>query len=276
MQRLQTTALLFLLNAVAVVAVGADEGNSAAANPQDYRDVSNNVSSHDWPSIRGSAWNGISSESNLVDHWPKEGPPVLWTRELGQGYSAFVAWDKRVATQYQTLRGQFVSCFDANTGATLWEYRYDWPYDPAGVYPGPRATPTYDDGCLYFASPAGLIGCLNADDGHLIWSVDLSERFNGELTGFGYACSPTVVDDKVILPVGCPDAAMVALNTKTGAVIWQAGNYATSYAPAFPVTFRGRQLVIGYGENVLVGHDLQSGKVLWEHKLSEGYDEHSS
>ena len=85
MQRLQTTALLCLLNAVAVVAVGADEGNSAAANPQDHRKGSSNVSNHDWPSIRGSAWNGISSESNLVDHWPKEGPPVLWTRELGQG-----------------------------------------------------------------------------------------------------------------------------------------------------------------------------------------------
>ena len=276
MQHLQTAALLFLLNAVAVVAVVADEGNSGDVRLQIDRDVSDNVSNQDWPSIRGSAWNGISTESNIVDHWPKEGPPVLWTRELGQGYSAFVAWDKRVATQYQTLRGQFISCFDANTGATLWEYRYDWPYDPAGVYPGPRATPTYHEGCLYFASPAGLIGCLNADSGRLIWSVKLSERFQGELTGFGYACSPTVVDDKVILPIGCPDAAMVALNTKTGAVIWQAGNYATSYAPAFPVKFRDRQLVIGYGENVLVGHELHSGKVLWEHKLSEGYDEHSS
>jgi outer membrane protein assembly factor BamB len=276
MQFPQTIALLFLLHAVSAVAVVADEGISSGTQPQTDRNATNNVSQHSWPSIRGSAWNGISSESNLVDHWPKEGPPVLWTRELGQGYSAFVAWDKRVATQYQTLRGQFVSCFDANTGATLWEYRYDWPYDPAGVYPGPRATPTYHDGCLYFASPAGLIGCLSADTGRLIWSVDLSERFKGELTGFGYACSPTVVDDKVILPVGCPDAALVALNTKTGTVIWQAGNYASSYAPAFPVTFRGRRLVIGYGENAIVGHDLQTGKVLWEHKLSEGYDEHSS
>ena len=179
MQHLQTAALLFLLNAVAVVAVVADEGNSGDVRLQIDRDVSDNVSNQDWPSIRGSAWNGISTESNIVDHWPKEGPPVLWTRELGQGYSAFVAWDKRVATQYQTLRGQFISCFDANTGATLWEYRYDWPYDPAGVYPGPRATPTYHEGCLYFASPAGLIGCLNADSGRLIWSVKLSERFQG-------------------------------------------------------------------------------------------------
>lgn len=95
-----------------------------------------------------------------MDAWPKEGPPVQWTRQLGQGYSAFIAWGDRIATQYQSLSGQYVICMDANTGQTLWEYRCEWAYDPAGVYPGPRATPTYFDGCVHFANPAGLIGCL--------------------------------------------------------------------------------------------------------------------
>ncbi len=229
-----------------------------------------------WPSIRGPQWNGISQEGGLADSWPKEGPPVLWTRELGQGYSAFVAWDDRLATQYQTLRGQFVACLEADTGRTIWEHRYDWPYDPAGVYPGPRATPTYHDGCVYFASPAGLIGCLNADSGKLIWSLELSTRFKGELTGFGYACSPTLIDGLLILPVGCPGASMVAFDAKSGAVRWQAGQQAASYAPAFPIHLRGRALVLGYMENFLVCHDRSTGEVLWEHKLSAGYDEHSS
>jgi hypothetical protein len=98
MQFQQTIALLFLLHAVSAVAVVADEGVSSGTQSQTDKNATSNVSQHSWPSIRGSAWNGISSESNLIDHWPKEGPPVLWTRELGQGYSAFVAWDKRVAT----------------------------------------------------------------------------------------------------------------------------------------------------------------------------------
>lgn len=229
-----------------------------------------------WPGIRGTEWNGISHESNIIDSWPKEGPPVLWTRQLGQGYSAFIAWGDRIATQYQSLSGQYVICMDANTGQTLWEHRYDWAYDPAGVYPGPRATPTYSDGRVYFASPAGLIGCLDAENGKLLWSVKLAEKFGCELTGFGYACSPTLVEGLVILPVGCKGASVVALDAKTGQVKWQSGDDIGSYAPAFPISLAGRRLVLGYLENVLVCHDRQTGELLWRHELSQGYDEHSS
>jgi outer membrane protein assembly factor BamB len=230
----------------------------------------------EWPGIRGPNWNGISDETGLADSWPAEGPPVLWTRELGQGYSAFVAWSNRIATQYQSLSGQYVICFDADTGQTIWEHRYDWPYDPAGVYPGPRATPMYKDGLLYFASPAGLIGCLDSETGTLKWSVELAEQFQCEITGFGYACSPTVIDGLVLLPVGGSGCSMVALDSKSGAVRWQSGNSAGSYAPAFPISFQGRRLVLGYLENSLVCHDRITGELLWQHDLSQGYDEHSS
>ena len=273
MRILQIAAMIVLhFLGVLVADEKRENGPPSELNPK----VNVDSQSSPWPSIRGPRWNGHSADTRLADAWPKDGPPVLWTRELGQGYSAFVAWNNRIATQYQTLRGQFVVCLDANTGSTIWEHRYDWPYDPAGVYPGPRATPTYDDGCLYFASPAGLTGCLNAETGDVVWSVELAKTFGGELTGFGYACSPTAVDGLIILPVGCPNAGMVALDAKTGAVRWQAGNYAASYAPALPVSFRGRELILGYGENSLVCHDQKTGQILWQHALSAGYDEHSS
>lgn len=229
-----------------------------------------------WPGIRGPHWNGISDEREISESWPSEGPPVLWTRELGQGYSSFVAWPNRIATQYQSLSGQYVICLDADTGNTIWEHRYDWPYDPAGVYPGPRATPMYYDGLLYFAGPAGQVGCLDAETGELKWSLELSKQFNAGITGFGYACSPTVTDGLVLLPVGGTGTSMVALDAETGAVRWKSGNAAGSYAPAFPVSFQGRQLVLGYMENSLVCHDLTTGELLWTHEMSEGYDEHSS
>ncbi|MFN9721216.1 MAG: PQQ-binding-like beta-propeller repeat protein [Planctomycetota bacterium] len=230
----------------------------------------------DWPGIRGPKWDGHSAETGIADLWPEQGPPVLWTRELGQGYSSFIAWDELIATQYQSLSGQYVICLDALTGRTIWEYRYDWPYDPAGVYPGPRATPTYHRGRLYFASPAGLIGCLDARSGKLLWSLELETTFQCNVTGFGYACSPTVVDDIVILPVGGTGSSMVALDAETGNVRWKAGDDAASYAPAYPISFQGRDLVLGYLENVLVCHDRKTGERLWRHSLSQGYDEHSS
>jgi outer membrane protein assembly factor BamB len=201
---------------------------------------------------------------------------VLWTRELGQGYSSFVAWDDRVATQYQTLAGQFVICLDADSGETLWQHRYDWPHEPAGVYPGPRATPTYANGRLYFAAPSGLVGCLDAETGKVFWSRNAKQEFAGEGTDFGYSCAPTVVDGKVLLPIGGSNASMIALDAMDGSLVWRGGDDAASYAPAYPISFRERRCVLGYLQNVLVCHDLETGELIWRHLLSSGYDEHSA
>ncbi len=186
-----------------------------------------------------------------------------------------MAWDNRIATQYQVLAGQYVICLDADTGTTVWEHRYDWPYEPAGVYPGPRATPTYAAGFLYFASPHGLIGCLDAQSGKRVWQKHIYDEFGGDI-GFGFSCSPTVIDGKVIVPVGGEGASLVAFDAATGAVVWKQGNEPASYTPAFPISFEGRQMVLGYLQNALVCHDLKTGEILWRRSLSAGYDEHSA
>lgn len=229
-----------------------------------------------WPFIRGVNFDGHSAETDLADSWPESGPPVLWTRELGQGYSSFIAWDDRIATQTQTLAGQYVVCLEADTGKTIWQHRYDWPHEPAGVYPGPRATPTYANGRVYFAAPSGLIGCLNATDGRPLWSVNVTETYEGDGTDFGYSCAPTVVDDLVLLPVGGRNAAMIALDAEDGSLRWRSGDDAASYTPAYPITFQGQRCVLGYLQNVLALHDLKTGELIWRRELSAGYDEHSA
>ncbi|WP_299467526.1 PQQ-binding-like beta-propeller repeat protein [uncultured Gimesia sp.] len=230
-----------------------------------------------WPGVRGVHYDAHSPEIHLAESWPQAGPPVLWVKDLGQGYSAFVAQGDRVYTQAQTLQGQYVYCLDARTGKTLWEYRYDWPYELAGVYPGPRATPTLAGGRLLFAAPSGLVGCLDAVTGKLIWSRNVVTDFQGAGgTGFGYSCSPTVVGELVLLPVGGAGASLVALNLSDGKTVWAAGDQPASYSPAMPITRNGRQLVVGYLENSLVVHDLQTGELLIELEFSQGYDEHSA
>ncbi len=125
----------------------------------------------DWPHLRGPNYDAVSAETGLVEAWPEGGPPVLWARELGQGYSGFVAVGGRVYTQFQTRTGQYVIALDADSGEEVWRRRVDWPWQPAGAYPGPYATPTWHGGRLYYATPAGLVGCLDADDGSTVWSA---------------------------------------------------------------------------------------------------------
>ena len=231
--------------------------------------------SQDWPSIRGAQFDGVSTETGLANGWAESGPPVVWTRQLGSGYSSFVAQGDRVYTQYQTLRGQFVVCLDAASGKTIWRYRYDWPFEPGGVYPGPRSTPTLAHSKIYFSTPAGAVSCLDAN-GSLLWTSDLKSKFQGQGTGFGYACSPTVVGNKVIMPVGGEGASMVALDARDGSLIWKSGSEPASYTPAMPIVVDGHSQVIGYLQNAVVCFDLETGAKLWDLQLSKAYDEHSA
>jgi outer membrane protein assembly factor BamB len=254
------------------VAIASQQASPATTNP--FLPV--DLADPGWKFIRGPTSDGHSPEIHIADTWPADGPPILWTRDLGQGYSAFVADRGRVYTQRQSLGGQYLVCLDGDTGETIWEHRYDWPYEAAGVYPGPRATPTVSDDRVYFAAPSGLVGCVTATEGRPVWSRNVVADFKGKGTEFGFASSPTVVNGKVILPVGGTGASMVALDARTGATIWQSGDDPASYTPAFPITWNDRQLVVGYLQNALVVFDLATGQQLCRLELSRGYDEHSA
>lgn len=230
----------------------------------------------DWPHVRGPNYDGVAPAAKLTDSWPAEGPPVLWSRDLGQGYSGFVVADGRVHTQIQTSTGQFVIALDAGTGNELWRRRVDWPWQPAGEYPGPYATPTLSGDKLYYATPTGRVGCSTAADGAVVWSVDVREKFQGRGTEFGYAATPLVLDGRVILPVGGIGASLVALDAATGATVWAAGDDQASYCPAFPITVGSRRLVIGYLRNCVVAHDPATGERVWREELSAEYDEHAA
>ena len=229
-----------------------------------------------WPHLRGPYYNAESANTELADSWPAEGPPVLWTCEVGCGYSSVIAVGNRVYTQAQTLTEQKVLSLDADTGQTIWEHRYGLPYDPAGMYPGPRSTPTWSDGRIYFAGPDVLVGCLRAADGRQVWTVDINRQFGTRGTDFGYACSPLVEDGKVILPVGGPSAAVVALDAKSGQTVWASGDTPASYCSAIPITFRGTRQVVAFLQNELAGFDLKTGRLLWQQSYSSGYDEHAA
>lgn len=187
-----------------------------------------------WPHVRGPNYSGVSEETGLADSWPPGGPPLVWKREIGRGYSGVTAVGNRLFTRRQTPTEQSVVCLDADTGSTVWEHRYGWACEPGGMYPGPRATPTWGAGRVYYAAPDGLVGCLRASDGARFWEVNVNKQFGGRGTEFGYACSPLVEAGKVILPVGGPQASVVALSaidgstTCAGGLTWPWRGYSLS------------------------------------------------
>jgi outer membrane protein assembly factor BamB len=230
----------------------------------------------DWPHLRGPNCDGVSQETDLADSWPAEGPPVLWIREIGEGYSGLIRVGARVFTQTQTRYHQSVLCLDADSGETIWEHHYSWPYEQGGMYPGPRATPTWHVGRIYFAGPRGEVGCLAADDGRLLWRINVVEKFGASGISFGYSCTPLVVDGLVILPVGGEGASVVALDADTGAAVWASGSDPASYCGALPITLHDRPLIVALMQNTLLVLDRQTGNILWRRDSSQGYDEHAA
>lgn len=231
----------------------------------------------DWPHVRGPGYDAHSHDTGLAERWPESGPPVLWTRELGAGYSAFVVGDGKAFTAFQTSGGMFLVALAADTGTEIWKERIDWPWQPGGMYPGPYASPTWSGGKVFYATSTGIVGCVNAADGRSHWAVKVNERFGSRRgTDFGYASTPTVEGGRVFLPVGGVNASMVALGAEDGRTLWASGDDPASYCPAYPITLDGRRCVVGFFQNSLALFDAATGEQLWRERLSSNYDEHAA
>ena len=173
----------------------------------------------DWPNLRGPGHDGHAENEPILDAVPDAGPPVLWARALGQGYSSVCVVGNLAWTQYQTLSGQAVLCLDADSGDTLWETKYAAPYDAVGLYPGPRSTPAWHQQRIYYCGTEGEAGCLDAETGHRLWHVFVQRDRRGAGTEFGYSASPLVIRERVILPVGGKGAAVMALDARSGKTV---------------------------------------------------------
>ncbi len=106
----------------------------------------------------------------------------------------------------------------------IWTHHYGWPYEGGGLYPGPRSTPTWYEGHLYFSAPDGSVTCLKAVDGTRVWSCNPKKANKGQGTDFGYAASPVIVEGRLILPVGGRNSSVMALDIRDGSTLWASGD----------------------------------------------------
>lgn len=230
----------------------------------------------DWPEWGGPERSGVASDRNLIDGWPESQPPIRWRIKLGQGYSSFAIRDGKAFTQYQDLFGQYLTCLNLATGDTIWNHRYDIPYETAGIYPGPRSTPAIVGDRVLFIAPNGVLGCVDRKDGQPIWSVPFKQRYQGRGTEFGDSAAVRVFDDIVVVPVGGPGATLVGFDVNTGREVWKTGELPASYAPVQPISLDGRNCGLAFLQNSLLVVDLKTGERVWEKELSTGYDEHAA
>lgn len=223
----------------------------------------------DWPQFRGSSRDGKSKETGLMKQWPAGGPTLLWEADgLGEGYSSAAISKGMVYITGMIDRDGYVFAFDVN-GQRKWKTRYgpEWTRS----YQAARCTPTVEDDRLYITSGHGVIYCLNATSGDVVWSLEAAEKYRPQFPRWGMSENVLIEADKVICTPGGEIASVIALNKMTGQIVWECKELTQQSCYCNPLAFtrEGRRIVVTMLADSVVGLDARTGKLLWRDDFDE-------
>ena len=223
----------------------------------------------DWPQWRGPHHDGISSETGLLKQWPTEGPKLLWKNDsIGGGYSTPSVVGKHLYLLGDKDKEEYLIVLDTESGkealrAKIGPVAKDGP--PS--YPGPRSTPTINDGLIYVLGSAGDLICFSMT-GEVKWKKNLKRDFSGKMGQWAYSESPLVDGNMVVCTPGGEKSTLVAPDKKTGATIWESavpGGDAAGYSSVVPIEVGGVPQYVQFLAKGLVGVDAKTGKFLWRY-----------
>jgi len=230
---------------------------------------------HDWPQFRGQQRNGISTETDLLARWPEAGPRELWRRTIGEGYSGIAVVGDRFYTLYADGEGdaarEYAAAFDTAKGQELWRTAVGAKLETE-FGNGPRATPTVGDDSVYVLGSMGRLAALGRGDGTVRWQLELEETFGSERPHWGFATSPLVDGDLLVVEGGGTEGKSYAgLDKATGAVRWTVGDAkgGPGYNSAIPVMMNGQRRFVYVASGQIRCIDPEGG-VVWNHPWPAG------
>ena len=230
--------------------------------------------SADWKQFGGPEVNFHVATKGLAPSWPESGPPVVWKRALGQGYSGITIANGVLYTMFRKGSNEVVLAADAATGKTLWEHEYAAPFG-SGMQmengSGPHVTPLVTDQGVYTIGVLGKLLCLDTASGKVKWQIDLPAKFKMELSDRGYAASPIAYRDMLFVRGG-EGSTVIALRQTDGSVVWSRGD--SGYSDATPVLGNVEgfdQLVIFAADRIAALNPL-NGDEQWWHQHTTRYD----
>lgn len=219
----------------------------------------------DWPQWRGPNRDGVSSETGLLQQWPKQGPPLAWkARGLGGGFSGVSVAEGRIYTMGDATDASFVYALKETDGQQLWAAKVGRTGGGDG-HPGPRCTPTVDGNLVFALGQFGDLVCLEAATGRERWRKNLASDFAGKMmSDWGYSESPLVDGNQLICTPGGAEGTLVALNKETGAELWRTKDLRdrAAYTSIITASIGGQRQFIQLTDASVFGV-APDGKLLW-------------
>ena len=227
----------------------------------------------DWPQFLGPRRDGTSGETGLVTAWGKDGPPALWQRAVGEGFSGPVVAGDRLVVFHRVEDEDVVECLETVTGKPRWKFAYPTAYsDPLNKGNGPRSTPTIAGDRVLTLGAQGVLHCLSLDKGAKVWVRDLVKDYRVPSSYFGVGTSPVVEGELVLVNVGGKAAGIVAFDLATGKEAWKATADGASYASPVVTTVGGRRLAVFFTRDGVVLLDAKTGDVTHKQRWRARYD----
>lgn len=226
----------------------------------------------DWPAFRGPRGDGWATAGLPAGSEPL-GLAERWRRPLGSGYSGMAVADGVIVTAAREGDVDLLWALDAETGAERWRIDLGPTYaGHDGSHDGPIATPLIADGRAFMVSARGRLVAAELESGAVAWSRELAADFESEGPFYGWASSPRVVGDLVVLWAGGDKGHVAAFDRRDGSLVWKQLEESTDAQSPMVATVAGREQVVVIGGDSIAGLDPGDGAVLWrlEHKGGQG------
>ena len=220
-----------------------------------------------WPCFRGEKLDGICHEATaLARKWPSAGPPVLWSIDLGEGYAGAAVRGGRVfVLDYdREASADALRCFSLADGKEIW--RFSYPVMIKRNHGMSRTMPAVTDSDLVALGPKCDASCVDPATGEVRWLFDLVGKFGASVPQWYCGQCPLVDNGRAILATG-GDALLVAIDCKTGDVVWKSPNpngWAMTHGSISPMEFAGHRMYVYCGKGGVAGVAAEDGKLLWD------------
>lgn len=224
---------------------------------------------------RGENRTGVSAETGLMKIWPAEGPRLVWsTLDLKKGNSSVSFGNGMIYTTGTDEQNDILYALDMN-GKIKWQAVMGRAWNEA--YPESRATPTVEGNFVYTCSGFGDLACFDGTTGKMTWSYKASELNKGTYGKWGIAESLIIDGDKLYFSPGGSETTTIALNKKTGSLIWKSPSLGNKpgYISPILVKFAGLKMIINVSLGNVYAVNAENGVILWKVPFPQSADPNS-
>jgi outer membrane protein assembly factor BamB len=216
----------------------------------------------EWPGFRGPDRDDVVRGVRIRTDWAASPPIELWRRKVGPGWSSFAVQGDLLYTQEQRGDDEVVACYNLTTGNPVWMHSDAARFWESNGGAGPRATPALHRGRVYSFGATGVLNALDASDGAVVWSRDVAKDTGVKVPGWGFAGSPLVAGDVVIVAAS---GALAGYDLGTGDRRWFVPSQGGGYSSPHRLSIDGTSQVLLMGGSGATSFAAKDGAKLWEH-----------